>query len=88
MNRGFYSFNKSKYVLVCLILTLCSVNVYSQNYIGHPDYFIYSYVDYINSNQIFHVEEGPRGLIYMANISGIQEYDGNEWVAEQHRTWS
>ena len=68
-----------KSVLFCLLFFLSINTSVSQTVVGHSDYYVYSNEDYINSNQILHIEVGPRGLIYIANVSGLQEYDGNNW---------
>ncbi len=81
MNYNLLIINILPLRLIVVFVLICFQNYISisQTVVGHSEYYIYSNEDYINSNQILHLEIGPRGLVYIANSSGLQEYDGNTW---------
>ncbi len=74
-----FKFLHRQLLIVFILFFFNNYISFSQTVVGHSEYHIYSNEDNINSNQIFHVEVGPRGLVYIANSSGLHEYDGNNW---------
>lgn len=77
-------------------------NYYAKGHAGDDDYFISQYEHYEprnDSNLISVIEEfgdeanGFAAFLKIVEIPNdvmwqIEEYDGLEWIAEKHRTWS
>ncbi len=67
--------------LIFSCLLLCGFVVSGQNTtsLTTPKIVNYTIKDYGSEAQNFSIVQNSRGIIYVANVGGLLEYDGNEW---------
>ncbi|MBI5541611.1 MAG: hypothetical protein HY951_16240 [Bacteroidia bacterium] len=71
-----------KLTKICLVIVLLLVNVFlsaQENEMGIPFAQNFPPKSYGYESQNFSITEDKEGILYVGNLSGILEYDGNSW---------